>query len=98
MFSLKKEVSSNLLLKFSVSWSHGPPQHRLCGQLSTALDLQRIRECKLSSQEESDKEKYERNWNKMEEVDKRGGGGGGVETEDEVRKEWLYISGKYSIM
>lgn len=34
----------NLLLKFSVSWLKGPPQHRLCSQLETALDLKKIRE------------------------------------------------------
>ena len=31
------------MLKFSLSWSHGPPKHRLVSELETALDLQRIR-------------------------------------------------------
>jgi len=33
----------NVLLKFSVAWSRGPPQHRLCSELRTAMDLQQIR-------------------------------------------------------
>ena len=40
------EESPNLMLKFSVCWLHGPPQHRLCSELDTALDIKKIREGK----------------------------------------------------
>ena len=37
------EQSESIMLKFSLSWSQGPPKHRLHTELETALDLQRIR-------------------------------------------------------
>ncbi len=40
--------NKNLLLKFSLSWTDGPPQHLLCSNLDTALDLKKIRECKTT--------------------------------------------------
>jgi hypothetical protein len=39
----KADESENMMLKFSLSWSGGPPKHRLITELETALDLQRIR-------------------------------------------------------
>ena len=37
------EQSDSMMLKFSLSWSQGPPKHRLLYEMETALDLQRIR-------------------------------------------------------
>lgn len=38
------EECPNLMLKLSMCWLRGPPQHKLCSELDTALDLKKIRE------------------------------------------------------
>ena len=39
------ERSDNMMLRFTVRWSDGPPKHMLYSELDTALDLKKIREC-----------------------------------------------------
>ena len=39
----KVDEAETMMLKFSLSWSRGPPKHRLISELETALDLQRLR-------------------------------------------------------
>ena len=47
----KVEQSETMMLKFSLSWTRGPPKHRLVSELETALDLQRIRNGGWTAQE-----------------------------------------------
>ena len=44
---LQKSENQNIMLRFSLCWTHGPPKHRLCSEFDTALDLQKIREGKV---------------------------------------------------
>lgn len=40
----EEKESHNIMLHFSLSWSNGPPHHRLISELDTALDLQKLRD------------------------------------------------------
>ena len=40
----EEKEAHNLMLHFSLSWSNGPPHHRLITELDTALSLKKLRE------------------------------------------------------
>ena len=40
----EEKEAHNLMLHFSLSWSNGPPHHRLITELDTALNLKKLRE------------------------------------------------------